>query len=175
MYVRILPEDISKTISHIENVYNRFSPGLPFSYTFFDEEYDRIYRAEQRLGTILRYFTALAIFISCLGLFGLTSYMAEQRTREIGIRKVLGASDSGLVTLLSKDFLLSIAIANIIAWPAAYYFTKKWLQNFVYNAGLEPGVFILAGTATLFIALLTVSFQTIRAARAKPVEALRFE
>jgi putative ABC transport system permease protein len=117
----------------------------------------------------------LTVFVACLGLFGLASFTAEQRTKEIGIRKVLGASVSGLVLLLSKEFMALVALANLIAWPIAYYAMNRWLQGFAYRIELGPGVFILGGVLALVIALLTVSAQAIRAARANPVEALRYE
>jgi putative ABC transport system permease protein len=117
----------------------------------------------------------LAIFISCLGLFGLAFYLTEQRTKEIGIRKVLGASVPKIVTMLSKEFTKWVLIANIIAWPVAYYFMDKWLQNFAYRTGLKIGTFLLSGTLAFMIALLTVSYQTIKAASANPVDSLRYE
>ena len=150
-------------------------PSAPFEYSFLDETIENQYRAEIRISALLKVFTVLAVFLSCLGLFGLTSFMAEQRTREIGVRKVLGASILGLVVLLSKEFTKWVLIANIIAWPIAYLLMNKWLQDFANRIDISLFVFLFAGSIALFIALLTVSWQAIRAATANPVEALRYE
>ena len=134
-----------------------------------------MYNAEQKFGSIFGYFSSLAIFIACLGLFGLASFTVERKTKEIGIRKVLGANISNIINLLSKKFLFLVLLANITAWPAAYYFMNKWLQSFAYRIHIGISLFLLSGTITLLIALLTVSFQTIKAARANPVDSLRYE
>ncbi|MBN1899111.1 MAG: FtsX-like permease family protein [Spirochaetes bacterium] len=153
----------------------KFSPGYPFSFSFFDEVFERAYFTEQRMGQIFEGFSILAIFIACLGLFGLTAFAAEQRTKEIGVRKVLGASDSRIFLLLSREFVRWVLLANIIAWPMAYYAMNKWLQNFAYRT--HPGivVFIASGAAALMIAYLTVSYQSIKSARANPVKSLKYE
>ena len=135
----------------------------------------RQYRAEERVGKIFALFTFLGLFIACLGLLALASYAAERRTKEIGIRKVLGASVGSIVGLLSREFLLLVAIANLIAWPVAYYATSKWLQNFAYRIQIGWGTFILAGILALLIALITVSFQAVKTALANPVDTLRYE
>jgi len=134
-----------------------------------------LYQKETKLGQIFSYFTVIAIFIACLGLFGLASFITEERTKEIGIRKVLGGSVSDIVMLLSRGFTKWIVLANFIAWPVAYYFMNKWLQNFAYRVNLSVWIFILSGLAALAIALLTVSYQSIKAATANPVEALKYE
>jgi len=136
---------------------------------------DDLYTSEKRIETLIRYFSILSIFIACLGLFGLASFTAEQRIKEIGIRKALGASVSEIIFLLSKDFTKWIIVANIIAWPIAYLVMNSWLQNFAYRINIGMGTFVLAGALALIIALLTVGYQAVRAARANPVDALRYE
>jgi putative ABC transport system permease protein len=173
--MRVKAGYISRTIHFLENKWARFFPGYPFEYHFLDETIDRMYRGEHRVSGIINYFTLLAIFISCLGLFGLSSFTAEQRTREIGIRKVLGASVTGIVVLLSREFSRLVLVANCIAWPIAYFVMSKWLHDFAYRVPIEIQVFVLSGGITLVIALLTVSFQALRAATANPVEALKYE
>ncbi len=167
--------DLSGTIKFIEGVWDKFAPNFPFEYSFLDETFNRIYRSEQKTGSIFGYLTFLAIFISCLGLFGLAAQMAELRTKEIGIRKVLGASVSGITLLLSKDFMKWVVVANVIAWPAAYFAMNKWLQNFAYRTRMGIEVFILAAALAFVIALVTVSYQSIRGAMADPVDSLRYE
>ena len=149
--------------------------GIPFSYRFLDDSFNEMYRAEQRAGTIALIFSVLAIFIACLGLFGLATFIAEQRTKEIGIRKVLGASVQGIVSMLSKDFLKFVAIAFVIAVPVAWYSMDLWLHDFAFRINISWWIFIVAGGAAFLIALLTVSFQAIKAAIANPVESLRRE
>jgi putative ABC transport system permease protein len=175
MAVRIKPENIAATISSIETVWNKFQAGQPFVYSFLDEQFDSLYRAEQRVSKIVSVFAALAICVACLGLLGLAAYTAEQRTKEIGIRKVLGASVGGIVMLLSKEFLKWVLISNLIAWPLAYYFMNSWLQNFAYRIDMDIIVFLVAGIAAIFIALFTVSLQAVKAATSNPVEALKYE
>ncbi len=173
--IRISSEDVPKTIAFLEDTWKKFSPEYPFEYSFLDEQIDRMYRTEQRLGRSFFYFTMIAIFIACLGLFGLVSYSAERRTKEIGIRKVLGAQISDITWLMSKEFLFLVFTANIVAWPAAYYFMNKWLQNFAYRINIGLGVFIASGTIALVIAMITASFQSIKAATANPADSLRYE
>ena len=151
------------------------APGLPFSYNFLNESFDEMYRAEQRVGKIALIFSVLAIFIACLGLFGLATFIAEQRTKEIGIRKVLGASVQGIVQMLSKDFLKLVAIAFVFAAPLAWWAMHSWLQDFAYRINMEWWMFVAAGSGALFIALVTVSFQAIKAAISNPVKSLRTE
>ncbi len=173
--VRIAAEDISNTVSTIENTWHKFAGNQAFEYIFFDQEFGKLYESEQRTGKILTVFSALAIFIACLGLLGLASFTTEQRTKEIGIRKVMGASIANVVLLLSKEFTKWVLLANIVAWPLAYLAMNNWLQNFAYRINIPVWVFPAAAATALLIALLTVSYQTLRAALSNPVEALRYE
>jgi putative ABC transport system permease protein len=173
--IKVSGTDISGAISHIQDAWAEVCPEDPFSYTFMDENVGRLYETEIRLGRIIKSFVALAVFLSCLGLFGLSAYIAEQKTKEIGIRKVLGAKESELVLLLSKDFTKWVLLANLFAWPAAYYTAEKWLRGFAYRISLDIVPFLLASVGALLVALLTVSYQSIRAARANPVQAIRHE
>jgi putative ABC transport system permease protein len=166
---------ISASLAHIERVWKKFMPDAPFEYQFLDESLENQYRTETRISRILNTFTILAIFLSCLGLLGLTSFMAEQRTKEIGVRKVLGASTAGIAILLSKEFAKWVLLANIIAWPLAYYVMNKWLQEFANRINIGMGTFIASAAIALIIALLTVSFLTIKAALANPIKSLRYE
>jgi ABC-type antimicrobial peptide transport system permease subunit len=175
LFARLKSENIPQTIGYIENLWKKFAPGYPFNFRFLDEALDRMYRSEQRIGTLFQYFSFLAILISCLGLLGLASFMAEKRTKEIGIRKVLGASTSNITLLLSKEFTKWVLIANVIAWPIAYFAVSKWLQGYVYKANIALWSFILSGVLALFIALITVSYQSIKAALANPIDSLRYE
>jgi putative ABC transport system permease protein len=149
--------------------------GVPFEYSFLDDEVTKQYKAEIILSQIINTFTLMAILISCLGLFGLAAFSAEQRNKEIGIRKVLGASVSGIATLLSKDFLKLVAMAILIATPIAWWGMSKWLQAFAYRITISWWMFALAGSIAIFIALFTVSFQAIKAAVANPVKSLKTE
>ena len=173
--LRIQSKNISATLAHIKDVYDGFVSDFPFEYSFLDNEFESLYKSEERLGLIFSYFAGLAIIISCMGLFGLATYSAEQRTKEIGIRKVLGATIPGIIGLLSKEFLILVSIANIIAWPVAYYAINLWLQNFAYKVDISLTIFLVAGFGTLVIALLTILFKAVTAARANPVKALRYE
>ena len=149
--------------------------NIPFDFTFMDDRLQSQYQAELQLGRIFATFAGLAIFIACLGLFGLASFTTEQRTKEIGIRKVLGASVSGIVGMLSKDFLKLVLVANIIAWPLAWYGMNQWLQNFEFRTPFSWWIFGVAALAALVIALFTVSFHAVKAAVSNPVKALRSE
>ncbi|UCE06948.1 MAG: ABC transporter permease, partial [bacterium] len=162
-------------LKNIENIWNKFASDFPFSYNFLDETFNRLYRSEQKTGTIFGYFSIFAIMTSCLGLFGLTAQVTEQRTKEIGVRKVIGASVQGITLLLSKDFMKWIIIANIIACPAAYFAMKEWLQNFAFHTEMGIGIFLLSMLLAFGIALITVSYQSIKASVANPVESLRYE
>jgi ABC-type antimicrobial peptide transport system permease subunit len=175
MIVRIPPEEVSASLSLIEKTWKRVIPAYPFEYRFMDERYDRMYRTEQRIGTLLKYFAVLAVFVACLGLFGLASFMAEKRTKEIGIRKVLGASVTQIARLLCKEFFILVIVANVIAWPAAYFIMKKWLQSYAYRTDMGFFVFIGAMLLALLVAILSVSYQAIRAAMANPADSLRYE
>ncbi len=173
--VRIHPDEAVNTVANIEQVWNRLNPFYPFDNFYFEDQFDRMYRSDKKLNKIFSYFSVLTIFISCLGLFGLASFAAEQRTREIGVRKVMGASIRSIVVLLSKEFLKWVLISNIIAWPAAYFYINNWMQNFAYRTGIDWTAFIYAGLAAVIIALATVCYQTVKAALANPANSLRYE
>ena len=173
--VKVNTSDMSQTIHSISGVWNRFSPNQPIRYTFLDESFAKMYNDVQRMGKIFSTFALLAIIIACLGLLALSSFIVTQRTKEIGIRKVLGASIPNVTFILSKNFLMLVILSNIIAWPIAYYFMNRWLQDFAYKISIGLWVFILSGGIALVIALATVSFQAIKAALANPVESLRYE
>jgi putative ABC transport system permease protein len=172
---KVSANNIQQLVSEVEKKYTAMAPGRPFRYRFMDESFNNMYRDEQRVGKIGFTLALLAILIACLGLFGLATYMAEQRTKEIGIRKVLGASVQGLIRLLSVDFLKLVAISFVFAAPVAWYFMNKWLQDFAYRVDITWWVFVVAGVLAITIALLTVSFQAIKAALANPVKSLRTE
>jgi len=173
--IKVSGMDIAGAIAHTRNVWGEVNPNAPFSHAFMDETVGRLYAAEARLGRILKVFVGLAVFLSCLGLFGLSAYIAAQKTKEIGIRKVLGAKPSEIVVLLSKDFSRWVLLANLFAWPAAYFITEKWLQGFAYRIRLGAGPFLLASVSALAVALLTTSFQAVKAAAANPAAAIRHE
>ena len=173
--IKVSGTNIAGAIAHVRKVWSEVNPQAPFSYTFMDETVGKLYAAEIRLARILKVFVILAVFLSCLGLFGLSAYVAGQKTKEIGIRKVLGARTSKIVILLSKDFSKWVLLANLFAWPAAYYITEKWLQGFAYRIRLGIGPFLLASGFALLVALATVSFQSVKAATANPVDAIRHE
>jgi ABC-type antimicrobial peptide transport system permease subunit len=173
LFLRIAPEGISETLGVVQGTWEKILPTIPFSYQFVDEDFDLIYRSEERTGTLLKIFTAMAILVACLGLFGLASYAAEQKTKEIGIRKVLGASVPGIVTLMCREFLVLIGLANLIAWPVAYFAVKDWLNNFAYRTSIPAFLFFGALILSLTIGLMTVIYRAVRAASANPVEALK--
>jgi hypothetical protein len=166
---------MSRALPKIEAVFKKLIPAVPFDYQFADEDYALKFAAEERIGKLSGFFTILAVFISCLGLFGLASFVAEQRTKEIGIRKVLGASTFSLWRLLSNEFVGLVIIALLVSVPLAYYFMYTWLQDYQYRAALSWWIFTLAGAGALLITLLTVSFHAIKAAIANPVKSLRTE
>jgi len=167
--------DVREILSFLKEKWKEYSPGRPLDYFFLDENFDKLYRAEERLSQIFSAFSFLAIFIACLGLFGLAAFTAEQRTKEIGIRKALGASAANIALLLSKEFTKWVIVANIIAWPLAYFAMSRWLQNFAYRISIGLWMFFLGASLALVIAFITVSFQAVKAALANPVDALRFE
>ena len=173
--VKLSSGNYKKTVSSIENKWKQLMPNRPFSYYFLDEFFDRQYKSEVRFGNLFLNFAILAIFISCLGLLGLASYSTMQRTKEIGVRKVMGASVSNIVNLLSKDFLTLVLIAFVIAVPIAWVGMHKWLEGFAYRVNLGWTAFALAGMIAVVIAFATVSFQSIKAAIANPVTSLRAE
>jgi putative ABC transport system permease protein len=167
--------DLPAIIDDVEEQWETFSGGQPFTSYFLNDRLERYYRADQALGRLFGIFAGVGIFISCLGLLGLVSYATEQRTKEIGVRKILGASTPGIMGSLSREFVKLVVLANLVAWPASYFFISGWLQNFAYRIEFGWGVFVLAGGLALVIALLTVSALIIKAARANPVESLRYE
>ena len=166
---------VSGVLNDMKHIWQEFDPDHPFTFNFLNDNFDRFYQSEKRLGRISGYFSLLVILIACLGLFGLAAFTTQQRTKEIGIRKVLGSSVSGIIVLLTKEFIRWVIVANIIAWPVAYFVMNRWLQNFAYRIEMSLWMFILAGALALLIALVTVSYQAIRAATANPVESLRYE
>jgi putative ABC transport system permease protein len=168
-------EPIKTALNKIESVFKKFNPGSPFAYTFNDEDYAKKFADEERVGRLATFFTILAIFISCLGLFGLASFVAEQRKKEIGVRKVLGASVYSLWRMLSKEFALLVFISCLIAIPLAWYYLHSWLKQYDYRTTISFWIFIVSAIIALVITITTVSFQAIRAAIANPVESLRTE
>jgi len=173
--VRIKGGQQKETIEQIQHLYESFNPGFPFTFNFLDEDYQKQYETEVRAGILAKYFSGLAILISCLGLFGLAAFTAQKRQKEIGVRKVVGASVQGITVMLSKDFLKLILISLVIAFPVSWYLMSNWLQSFASRVDLNAWVFIVAGLATILITLITVSYQSIKAALANPVKSLRSE
>jgi putative ABC transport system permease protein len=173
--VKFNTSDVPTLLAGLEQTWQRFVPAQPFDYSFLDDDFVAMYRKEQRLAQLFSVFATLTILIACLGLFGLAAFMAEERTREIGVRKVMGASVPGLVALLSKDFVLLVGLSFLLTTPAAYLVMDRWLNDFAYSVSLSGWTFLLAGVAALSVALTTVSFQAIRAALSNPVKSLRYE
>jgi len=173
--VRVHSESVRETLAFLENTWRKFAGNQAFEYEFFDDHFAQIYQAEERTSQIFFTFSFLAIIIASLGLLGLAAFIAEQRTKEIGIRKVLGATESKIILLLSKQFTKWVILSNLFAWPIAYYFMHKWLQRFAFQPGISVWSFVLSSIVVFIIALLTVSYQTIKAARTNPVDLLRYE
>ncbi|MDF9799873.1 putative ABC transport system permease protein [Catalinimonas alkaloidigena] len=173
--VRLNTGDVSAALAQVEGIWSQFEPENPFVYSFLDQDFDRIFRAEQRLGNVLKVFTALAILVASMGLLGLVAFVTARRTKEIGIRKVLGASVVQINHLIASDFLKLVLIAFVVAAPLSYWMVERWLNNFAYRTEISIGIFVLAGLAALLIAWLTISFQSIKAALANPVDSLRDE
>ena len=170
------PGTFLETLPFLEETWDHFLPTRPFDYSFLDETLNRdVYENEIRTGRVFSAFAGLAIFIACLGLLGLISYTTQQRRKEVGIRRVLAASVGTVVVLLSRDFLKLVVIANLIAWPVAYFVVDAWLQNFAYRIDVELTPFLLAGLAALVVSAASVTYITIRAARANPIDAIRSE
>ena len=166
---------MNKALTQIEGIFRKFNPSFPFDYKFVDEEYAKKFSDEQRIGRLAGFFTVLAIFISCLGLFGLTTFIAERRTKEIVIRKILGAGIWSVWSLLSKEFMILVFISLAIAVPLGFYLMHHWLQNYSYRVEISAWIFVAAGSAALLITLLTVSYQALVAAFSHPVRVLRSE
>ncbi len=175
LFVRLKNENVLETVKHVRNEWSRFDLNNPIDYVFLDESLDRLYQAEEKLISLFSYFSFITVFIACLGLLGLASFTAEQRKKEIGIRKVLGASVPNIILLLSKEFTKWVLIANIIAWPVAFYAMSKWLQNFAYRTHIGLGVFVLSAVIAMLIAIFTVSYQAIKAATTNPADVMKYE
>ena len=164
-----------ETIKFDKNTWNRFAPGNPFEYSFLDQDYEQLYMNEKQTRKLFTVFSFLAIFIACLGLYGLASFVADLRTKEIGIRKVMGAPVSRIVAMLNLNFTIWVLLANLIAWPAAWYFMKQWLQNFAYRIDLSIWSFLAASVISLVIAYAVISLQSVKAALQNPADSLRYE
>ena len=175
LIVKLKTKDVAGLIAALKKSWNGFGPEDPLTYSFLDERFENSYKAEQRIGMILGIFAGLTIFVACLGLFGLAKFTAEQRTKEIGIRKVLGASVSQVSAMLSKEFVKLVVVSCVFAFPLAWWAMNKWLQDFAYRVNISWWVFVVAAVVALLIALFTVSFQAIKAAIANPVKSLRTE
>jgi hypothetical protein len=175
LFIKIAGQNVPATLKHIRDVTRQMAPDFPYSYSFLDEGLNALYQAEQRLGKIIGAFAFLAVFISCLGIFGLASFTAEKRTKEIGIRKVLGSSSSGIVFLLSRDFSKWILLANVLAWPIGWFLMSRWLSGFAYRTGLNLPLFMLAGALSLAVAAIPVVYFSLKAALTDPVHTLRYE
>ena len=173
--LRIKPGPVQQTLDKLTNTWKGVMPDHPFDFHFLDAEYESMYRAETRMGSLLKYFAIMAILIACLGLFGLASFMAENRTKEIGVRKALGSNGQQIVLLLSREFSMLVSVAILIAIPASWFYLHRWLQDYAYRTGLDWWIFALAAFIAFIIALLTVSYQAIRAARTNPSDSLRYE
>jgi putative ABC transport system permease protein len=173
--VRLQAGAVSQALEAVKTTWQKVYPQYPFDYRFFDQDFDQMYRSDERMGAMLKIFAVLAVLIACLGLFGLASFTAEQRTKEIGVRKVLGAAVPGIVVLLTREFVQWVLIADLIAWPAAYFLMQSWLQGFAFRTGIQWWLFLATGAGTMAVALLTVGFQALRAADANPVHALKYE
>ena len=175
MYVKTTGKDASKAIAAVQKVWKSYNPDFPFEYSFLDEEFNKMYSDDQRTGVLFNVFAAIAILISCLGLFGLATYTAQVKIKEIGIRKVLGASVASITNLLAKDFVLLVLIAFVIASPIAWIGMNKWLQNYAYRIDISWWIFFVTGVLAVVIAIITVSVQAIKAALTNPVKSLRTE
>ena len=173
--IKISPEDIPSTLKIIQKEWEKICPSIPFEYTFIDQAFDKMYKSEERLAKFFKYFSILAIFIAALGLFGMSAFIAESRTKEIGIRKVLGSSVNKILIHLSSEFAIWVFIANLIAIPIAYYGMNKWLQGFAYKIHLTIDIFILSAIFSFLIAIITVSFHSLKVANKNPVSSLRYE
>lgn len=175
VYVKTKPGEMDKAVASAERLYQRYNPGFPFKYSFIDDKLDKMYKLDRRTGKLFNYFAGIAIFISCLGLFGLATFATGQRVKEIGVRKVLGASVTNIITLLTGDFLKIVLISIVLAIPVSWYIMSRWLEDYAYRITINWWVFILAGSLAIMVALLTVSFQAVKAALRNPVRSLRTE
>ena len=175
LLIKMKSKNISATVNYVKHQWEELADGLPFQYYFLDEEYNSLYTIETQTGNLFAVFTLISIFIIVLGLLGLIAFITNQKTKEIGIRKVLGASTGSILLLISKKFVVWVIAANLLAWPVAYYFMNKWLEGFAYRTEMSWWSFVLSGVIAMAIALATVSFQAIKAATANPIESLRYE
>lgn len=173
--VRISGQNVSETLGFLETKWKGIYPEYPFEYSFLDDNIQNLYRTESSIGELVTVFTGLALFISCLGIFGLSSYTAERRKKEIGIRRILGASAANIFEHISREFLVLVLVANLIVWPLAYFIMSRWLQQFAFRVTMGWWMFILTGFAVFAVSLLTVSWQILRAALSNPVDSLRYE
>lgn len=175
IFIRTASENFPSTLNYLKSVWKRLNPGYPFDYHFLDEDFDSLYIDEQRMGRIFGYFTFLAIFIACFGLYGLVAFITDRKTKEIGIRKVFGASVKGITVMLSQEFTKWVLLANLVAWPVSYFLMFNWLENFAYRTNIKIWMFFVSAAVALAVALLTVSYKSVKAALAKPVDSLRYE
>jgi putative ABC transport system permease protein len=175
VFVRLAPGNIPETLTYLKDKWREFDPNRALDYHFLDSYYDLQYKDQEKLSQIFTYFTAFAIFIACLGLLGMSAFAAEQRTKEIGIRKVLGASIPSIIVMLSKELIIITVIANIIAWPLSYFMMNRWLQDFPFRTDVGVLTFVLSAALIFFVGLATTSFQSVKASMANPVDALHFE
>jgi putative ABC transport system permease protein len=173
--LKVKGDDLPDALRFAETTVTKFSPQSLFSYTFIDDKLNQLYASESRMSDVFKVFAVFAVFISCLGLFGLSAYAAQLRTKEVGIRKVLGASVPAMVVLLAQDFLILVGLATVLAWPAAWWVMNRWLEGFTYKTAVSGWVFVLSGVLALLVALFTISFQSVKAAVANPVKSLRSE
>ena len=173
--VLINTDDVKQTLGKMEQIWSEFQPSLPFEYFFLDSHYDDQYKTEMSMGQIITSFTLLAVIIACMGLYGLASFITEQRTKEIGVRKVLGASIQSIMTSLSKEFVTLVLLANLLACYPAYYLLNRWLEGFVFRIEISPIIFVVAALMALIIAIATISIKTYTAAKNNPVKSLRYE
>jgi len=173
--VRINKRNLSQSIQYIRNIWNQISPGTPFEFEFLDQTYNKLYKSDEQFNIIINSFSVIAIILACMGLFGLISQNIDRRIKEIGVRKILGATVNSIVFIMIRDLLKWVLLANFIAFPLAWFFMNRWLQNFAYHTEMHLWMFILSGGIALFIAFVTVSFHAIKAATADPVKSLRYE
>jgi putative ABC transport system permease protein len=173
--IRILPKDVSSTLEFLERKWQEYDPGRTFNYYFLDQRFNELYQADERLNKIIRYFTFFAILVACLGLYGMASFMGEQRFKEIGIRKTLGASVSGIILLLTKEMTKLILLASIIAIPLSYYVLNRWLEEFAYRINISIGTYAISTILMLVIGYVTIAYQSIKASTINPVDAIRGE
>ncbi|MCK5050621.1 MAG: FtsX-like permease family protein, partial [Candidatus Cloacimonetes bacterium] len=173
--IKVSPNNIPETMKEIQQVWEKFYPDHPFNYSFLDEDVDKMYKAEEKSFRVISTFSILAIIIACMGLLGLTFYTTEQRRKEIGVRKIMGATIQNIIQNISAEFLKLVLIANVIAWPVSYLLVNKWLASFPYKVEISVLVFITAAAIAMGIALITISYTVIRSAAGNPIECIRYE